>query len=394
MKPSSRAKITIATGILAIIFSTANLVPAQTKSDSLESLLKQAFELEKGKNFSAAEGVYKKALLISPDDPEILKRLGLICQQQGKMNESIEIFQRIIRRAPLYPGVNSLLAISYYALNNFDKTIEVAQKELTGNPKDRQARNYLALALSSSGRLLEAIQQLDILLKEDPQNVATLYQLAIDYKVAAQRSAENLAKLYPDSEFTHAIRAEVLADNFRFEEAIKEFKEVIRKNPNFPGIHVALGQVYWQNKNLEDAQEELKQALLEDPNQPLANYYLGDILVTNKEFLPAIPHLEVTISVYPQLTQAYVLLGKCYVGTGDFQRAIQFFHKALEQDPNLKEVHFQLAEVYARLGNKEESQKHLQIFERLTRKAKKRRGRGFRRPYKNKRFRDSIATND
>ncbi len=61
-----------------------------------------------------------------------------------------------------------------------------------------------------------------------------------------------------------------------------------------------------------------------------------------------------------------MLLGKCYVGTGDSQRAIQFFNKALEQDPNLKEVHFQLAEVYARLGNKEESQKHVQIFERLT----------------------------
>ena len=148
--------------------------------------------------------------------------------------------------------MNSLLGISYYALNKFDKTIEATQKELTGNPKDRQARYYLALALSASGRLLEAIQQLEILLKDDPQNVAILYQLAVDYKVAAQRSAENLAKLYPDSEFTHAIRAEVLADNFRFEEAIKEFKEVIRKNPNFPGIHVALGQVYWQNKNLEN----------------------------------------------------------------------------------------------------------------------------------------------
>ena len=82
--------------------------------------------------------------------------------------------------------------------------------------------------------------------------------------------------------------------------------------------------------------------------------------------MQAIPHLEMTISVYPELTQAYVLLGKCYVGTGDPQRAIQVFNKALEQDPDLKEVHFQLAEVYARLGNKEESQKHLQIFERLT----------------------------
>jgi tetratricopeptide (TPR) repeat protein len=65
------------------------------------------------------------------------KRLGFVCQQQGKHEEAIEVLQRIIQRAPLYPGANVLLAISYYALNKFDKTIESSQKELTGNPKDR-----------------------------------------------------------------------------------------------------------------------------------------------------------------------------------------------------------------------------------------------------------------
>jgi tetratricopeptide (TPR) repeat protein len=60
-------------------------------------------------------------------------------------------------------------------------------------------------------------------------------------------------------------------------------------------------------------------------------------------------------------------LGKCYAGIGEHQRALNVFEKALRQDPNYKEVHFQLHELYARLGNKEESQKHLQIFERLTR---------------------------
>jgi tetratricopeptide (TPR) repeat protein len=242
----------------------------------------------------------------------LIEARRLVCQEQGKYDESIEIFQKVLKRAPVYPGVNAWLGISYYALNKFDKTIEATQKELTGNPKDRQARYYLALALSASGRLLEAIQELEILLKDDRQNVAILYQLAVDYKVAAQRSAENLAKLYPDSEFTHAIRGEILADNFRFEEAIREYKEVTRKNPNFPGIHIALGQVYWQHKDLELAQQELKLALVEDPNQPLANYYLADIFVTNKEFSQAIPLLKIAISVYPDGQSPFVQGLSCF----------------------------------------------------------------------------------
>jgi tetratricopeptide (TPR) repeat protein len=350
----------------ALAAMTATAQPAQVAA-SLEGLLAQAIEFEKSRDYAGAEAVYKKALLSSPDDPEILKRLGLVCQEQGKYDESIEILEKILRRAPLYPGANSLLGISYYALNKFDKTIEAVRRELTGNPKDKQARYYLALAYSASGQLFGAIQELETLMKEDPQNLAVAYQLFVDYKAATQKASQTLARMSPDSEFTHAMKAEVLADNGRFEEALREFKEVFRQNPNFPGIHLAMGQVHWQRKDLEKSREELKLALAEDPRQPLANYYLADILVTNKGYLQAIPHLEVTISVYPELTRAYWLLGKSYAGIGEHQRALEVFEKALRQDPNYKEVHFQLHELYARLGNKEESQKHLQIFERLTR---------------------------
>jgi tetratricopeptide (TPR) repeat protein len=359
--------------IVPIIVAVLSLVVLSSTSTPLraveiqESSLSQALELERQRDFAGAERIYKDALRQSADDPEILKRLGIVCQQQGKHDEAIEVLQRILKRAPLYPGVNTLLAISYYALNKFDKTIESSQQELTGNPKDRQARYYLSLAFSASGRLFEAIQHLEIAQKEDPDNLAVMYQLVVDYKAAAQQASQRLAKKAPDSEFTHAMRAEVLADSDRFDEAIEEFNAVIRKNPNFPGIHLGLGQLYWRRKDLEKSRQELELALEEDPNQPLANYYLGDIFVTNKEYLKAIPRLEITLSIYPELTRAYWLLGKSYASAGNQQRAIEVFQKALQQDPKYKEVHFQLHELYARLGNKTESQQHLQIFERLMR---------------------------
>jgi len=347
----------------------SELIHAQVTPSSLEGLLARAIELEKSKDYGGAEGLYKKALLTSPDDPEILKRLGLVCQQQGKHDESIEVFRKILKRAPVYPGANAFLAISYYALNKFDKAIESSQQELTGNPKDKQARYYLSLALSASGRLFEAIQHLETLQNDDPKNLAVIYQLVVDYKAAAQQASQRLARMAPDSEFSHAIRAEVLADSERFDEAVAEFNEVLRRKPDFPGIHLALGQLHWRRKDLEKSQEELRLALAEDPNQPLANYYLADILVTDKEFLRAIPHLEITLSIYPELTRAYWLLGKCLAGSGREEQAIDVFKKALAQDPNYKEVHFQLHELYGRLGDKTASQRHFQIFEQLIRES-------------------------
>ena len=330
-------------------------------------LLSQAAELEKAQDHAGAEKIYRQALLISPDDPETLKALGVVCQEQGKFDESIEVFQRILKRAPLYPGVNSLMGASYYSLNQFDKTIEVTEKELTGNPRDAQARYYLALALTATDRLFEAIQQLESLAADDPQNLPVLYQLVVDYKAATQKAGQRLAKMAPDSEFTHAMKAETLSDNGRLDDAILEFKEVLRISPEFPGVHFALGQLYWRKKDTEHAMEQLKLALHEDPNQPLAHYYVGDMLVDQQDYQEAIPHLKFALSVYPELTRAHFLMGKSYAGTGQAKLALEEYNQALKQDPNYKEVHFQLYELYARLGEKEKSQEQLRISERLTR---------------------------
>jgi len=365
-------KVALLIGIIIVVSVTVNVVHGQTDSTTPKDSLSLAIELEKNQDYGGAERAYRQALNASAGDPDILKRLGFVCQRQGKHEEAIGFFQKILERAPVYPGVNSLLAASYYALNRFDKTAEASEKELTGNPRDRQARYYLSLALSALGRLFEAIQHLETLRSNDPSDLPVLYQLAVDYKVAAQQANQRLAAAAPDSEFALAMRAEALADTDRFDEAIAAFKEILHKNPDFPGIHLALGQLYWRRKDLESSRLELKLALAEDPKSPLANYYLADIFVTDKDYLSAIPHLEVTLSTYPELTRAYWLLGKSYASSGNQNRAIEVFKKALELDPKYKEVHFQLHELYARMGKKTESLQHLQTFERLTQEAQNR----------------------
>src|SRR4051812_2277621 len=116
LKAGRRTNITMIVGVFALMIAIAGMTPAQVTSASLESLLSRAIELEKRKDYAGAEGVYKEALLTAPEDPEVLKRLGIVFQEQGKYDESIEVFHKILKRAPQYPGVNSSLGISYYAL--------------------------------------------------------------------------------------------------------------------------------------------------------------------------------------------------------------------------------------------------------------------------------------
>src|SRR5689334_25147941 len=84
-------------------------VPIRSNPQEAATLLTQAAELQKARDFAGAETLYRQALADAPGDPEILKALGVVCQAEGKYDESINIFQSILKRAPLYPGVNGLL---------------------------------------------------------------------------------------------------------------------------------------------------------------------------------------------------------------------------------------------------------------------------------------------
>ena len=114
------------------------------------------------------------------------------------------------------------------------------------------------------------------------------------------------------------------------------------------------------------AQQELKLALEEDVNHTLANFYLADILIKDQKFQEAIPHLKIAADGDHRFMEAYFLLGKCLLARGELKPALEALTRAAEIDPNHKQTHYQLSQVYARLNDKEKSQKHLEIFERLT----------------------------
>src|SRR5687768_12360395 len=91
-------------GLPAAMLVAVAMIHAQVTSNP-ERALSRALELEQKNDYAAAEEVYKQVLAVLPDQPEILTRLGVVYQNQLKYQESVEVFQKILKRAPLYPQV-------------------------------------------------------------------------------------------------------------------------------------------------------------------------------------------------------------------------------------------------------------------------------------------------
>ena len=175
------------------LFGAALLV-----AQDLESYLKKAQDLEKKRDYEAAEKAYQQASAAFPNQPEVFKRMGMLYLTELKFQQSIDPFQKALQGAPQYPEVNFYLGLSYFGLNLFEKAVEAFNRELEANPKYRRAHYYAALAFQSLGQTVDSIQQFEAVLKEDPNDKDVLYQLARLHKAASLSAVKRLDALDPD----------------------------------------------------------------------------------------------------------------------------------------------------------------------------------------------------
>jgi tetratricopeptide (TPR) repeat protein len=338
---------------------------AQITKLSLEDLFRQGRDAEKREDYTAAEKLYQQAAADYPRQPEVFKRLGLIYQTELKFPESIESFEKALQLAPQYPEVNFYLGLSYFGLNQFQKALEAFDKELAANPGYRRVHYYKALAYRSLGQNSNALREYEILVREDPTNQRVLYQLIRLLKDETIQAIKQLGSIDPDSEYMLVLKAESYAEEQKYPIAIYNYKELLKKDPNFPGVHFALGELYIKKGDFTTAEMELRLALKEDPKHARANYDLAEILLKSKRVAEAIPHLKTALASDPQFAMAYLQLGKCYAAQGKLQDALKPLLKAAELEPKDMMTHFELAQVYTRLKQTDKARSEMAIYQKI-----------------------------
>jgi tetratricopeptide (TPR) repeat protein len=120
--------------VLLYLLFLASLMWGQT-APTLDDYFRRAKEMEKREDYAGAERTYQEAVKTYPNQPEILKRLGIVYQTELKFRQSIDAFQQVLQGAPQYPEVNFYAGLSYFGLNQFPEAIESFNRELEANPK-------------------------------------------------------------------------------------------------------------------------------------------------------------------------------------------------------------------------------------------------------------------
>lgn len=217
------------------------------------------------------ESLYKKILTYSPKSFKAHFNLGLVYEQEGKLEEAIKQYNIARQIQPDYFLIHNNLGNLYVTMGKFD----LAEKEF--------------------------IQSLEV--KPDyfltHNNLGNLYALNREFDIAVQAYRESI-KLNPNYSESHNNLGSTLIEMGKYDEAGKELKEALRLNPGNAEAYNNLGNMYARQKLYDEAIESYRKAIKLKPGLDKSHFNLGVVYYLKGQIEDAKKEWKKTLQINPR----------------------------------------------------------------------------------------------
>jgi tetratricopeptide (TPR) repeat protein len=326
-------------------------------------------------HYDEAESDFKKLAELDPDIAEIHATLGVVYFQEKKFNEAVPELRRALKLKPTLTRASTLLAMSLSETGEYEEALPGLEKGFQ-HPPDPATKRLCGLQLMRSYTNLQRDQdavrmalELNRLYPDDPE---ILYHTGRVYGNYAFLTIHKLEVVAPTSIWRHQAAAEAFESEGATNQAIGEYREVLKLDPRRVNIHYRMGRTLlarWQlNHAPEDktqAMQEFEQELQFDPGNANSIYELAEMHRQQNELDQAQQLFSSALKYYPDFEEAQVGLATTLMAQQKPDLALPLLQKAVALDADDEVAWYRLAQVDRILGKKDEQQKALAQFQRL-----------------------------
>lgn len=231
-------------------YATAAEAYAEVPSDAemfQEAQLRRATCLSMLGDHPAALVLFRKAWVDQPDNPPTVAAYSRALERSGAIREAESVLTSALERHS-GPELISALAELHQRQGRSGDAIALLTEAVRKAPDDESLLYALGGAYERVGNFEQAIAQMRLLLKVNPQHAAAMNFIAYS-----------------------------LAEKGRdLEEAERLVKRAIELQPDSGAFLDSLGWVYFRRGDYRRAVEALEQAVALDPDEPLISEHLGD----------------------------------------------------------------------------------------------------------------------
>jgi tetratricopeptide (TPR) repeat protein len=242
--------------------------------------------------------------------------------------------------------------------------------KVAGYLTDKELEKRVELDGVRCATLVQAWPQLTdfvrALQRDFPRDPEALYTEVHAWSDLSSHAAEELARTAPASIPALELDAEANEVQGRWDQAEKDYRTILTRNPRCPGIHFRLARLLLSRPSpspdfQEQAQKELHDELEIDPSNAGAEYISGELARQMQDLPAAVEHFAKARTLDPNFGDAYLGLGMALLGEKKYEDAIAPLQMAVKLEPGNPAGHYNLATAYARTGRKEAAEREFAL---------------------------------
>ncbi len=190
------------------------------------------------------------------------------------------------------------------------------------------SQNFFELAVKSqkNNNFEEAIKNYKKVLKKEPNHFIALFNSAL-----------------------------IFAKNKKYNNAIKYFKKAIKIKPDNANSYNNLGNAYKDQGKLKESKIYYEKTIKIEPRHANAHYNLGALHLLKNNILKAEEYFQIAINLNPAHLNALFSLGLIFNKKEEIEKSINTFNKVIKIQPKDFRSYNNLGTIYEKLGNLEKA---------------------------------------
>jgi tetratricopeptide (TPR) repeat protein len=387
---------------------------ATDKAPNERSLATLGNAYEQMRDFTSAAEVFKRALELKPDSPQIKHGYAQNLLWSEQYDEALKQYLELAEADPKDPQAPLKLSEIYRQKKMFDKAAAALAKAKELEPDSLEVRYDEVNLLEAEGKSDEAITRLRAILDETakktyssgekssrvmllqrlsglyrdarqyPKAVETLRQIAdVDpeaggqasasivetYRIAkdlpaAQAESDAALKKYPKDRLVKITHASLLADMGKVDQGAAEIKTLLTGEKDGE-TYLTLARIYEKGKNYTEMEKALGEAeKLTETKQEKENIYFtrGAMFERMKKYSSAEAEFRKVLEINPKSSSALNYLGYMLADRGErLEEARDMIRKALDIEPDNGAYLDSLGWVNFRLNKLDEAERNLRL---------------------------------
>lgn len=289
--------ILLAAGLLLTTGVYATLPQICLGKDSAQKKMELANLLLFNGNTDGAIRALQQAVELDPDMMEAHMGLLNLYFQKPDVPAAIKECEAIIKIKPNQKDIHMILGNLLRAQNNFDEAAKEFQKALEAGSDPAVCHNAVGVALLQKGDLDGAHQHLKAALEKKEKFPDAHYAMAIvlHKKGDKAKAIEHIDKAIDQSDknaMAHQTKGDLLANDNKWKEALAEYEESVKDEPNFAQGWASIASAYVQLGDMDKARETFAKARKLNPQDKNILYNLAILLEKNGKLNEALAEFQ------------------------------------------------------------------------------------------------------